>query len=220
MPNAHHAQAEKRYCPHPIRLERRQAAADQPAATTVAGYAALYYDGTPATEFRLWDDTVERILPGAFDRAAREDDCRGLFNHNADLVLGRTAAGTCRLTVDAKGLAYEIDLPDTQAARDLAVALQRGDVSGSSFTFEATDQAWAEVDGLFIREIRAVTLWDVGPVTFPAYTATTAGIRAHGAAAEEAARASLHAWKASRAAARSRAVGVRLRLAEILAKHR
>jgi HK97 family phage prohead protease len=144
----------------------------------IVGYAAVFYDASdPGTEYRLWDDVVERIMPGAFDRAAREDDVRGLFNHNDSLMLGRTTAGTMRLSVDRRGLRYEIDPPDTTSARDLLQLLDRGDVTGSSFAFLPNDTSYREVDGVYVIERNTVTLYDVGPVSFPAYTATEAAAR-------------------------------------------
>lgn len=147
-----------------------------------AGYGAVFYDGTPETEYKLWDDMVERIMPGAFDRAISEQhDVRGLFNHDPNHVLGRTKSGTMKLSIDAKGLAYEIEPGDTSVSRDVQVHLDRGDVSGSSFSFVPTEASWIEQtkDGktMWIREVRSVDLYDVGPVTFPAYESTTAGVR-------------------------------------------
>jgi HK97 family phage prohead protease len=144
----------------------------------IVGYASVFYDNTPQTEYPLWTDCVERIMPGCFNRAMQEDDCRALFNHDPNCVLGRTTAGTCRLSIDAKGLRYEVDPPDTQLGHDLAASLNRGDITGSSFSFSVTDQAWITTEsGVDVREIRGVKLYDVGPVTFPAYEATTAGVR-------------------------------------------
>ncbi|MCT7656157.1 HK97 family phage prohead protease [Oceanimonas sp. NS1] len=61
---------------------------------------------------------------------------RALFNHDPNFVLGRTRSGTLALSVDADGLRYEIDPPDTQTVRDLVLApLARGDITGSSFAF-------------------------------------------------------------------------------------
>jgi hypothetical protein len=145
----------------------------------IIGYAAVFYDGTPQTEYQLWEGAVERIMPGAFDRAIKEDDCRALFNHNPDCVLGRTSAGTCRLSVDPKGLRYEISPPDTQLGRDLRVLLERGDISGSSFSFQVTSQEWHDRVEIDVREIYGVKLYDVGPVAFPAYDGTTAGVRSY-----------------------------------------
>lgn len=118
----------------------------------------------------------EIIRPGAFrDAISTGQDVRGLYNHDPNMVLGRTAAGTLRLSEDKKGLRYEIDAPDTQQARDLTALLKRGDVSGSSFAFtvRGTDgDDWRQEGDVTIREIRSVDLYDVGPVTYPAYTAT------------------------------------------------
>jgi HK97 family phage prohead protease len=153
--------------------------ADEGAAATIQGYSAVFYDGTPETEYRLWDDLVERIMPGAFDRALRDaHDVRALFNHEADNLLGRTTAGTCRLSVDTVGLRYEIDPPDTQVARDLMTSLKRGDIDGSSFSFVETNVQWRDEEGVLYREVLDVDLYDVGPVTFPAYEASSALLRA------------------------------------------
>lgn len=145
----------------------------------IKGYAAVFYDGTPETEFRLWPGMVERIAKGAFDRALKDgDDVRGLFNHDPNLILGRTEAKppTLRLSVDSKGLRYEIDPPDTQVARDLLVAIKRGDVTGSSFGFRVKAEKFIrpekDKEGPVVRQIEDVELFDVSPVVFPAYEAT------------------------------------------------
>jgi len=150
----------------------------------IVGYAAVFYDpGNPGTEYELWPAgggharAVERIMPGAFDRAIREDDVRGLFNHEPNLVLGRTG-GTMNLSADSKGLRYEIIPPDNTIGRDLIVSIQRGDISGSSFSFIADVVNWRTTPDDEIREIQSVNpLFDVGPVTYPAYEATTTGLR-------------------------------------------
>lgn len=172
----------------------------------IAGYAAVYYDPNDlGTEYRLWSDVVERIRPGAFDRAVREDDVRGLFNHDENQILGRTKAGTMKLSLDARGLRYDIDTPDTQVGRDTVESLRRGDVDGSSFMFVPMKVTWEEqrkADGstLTIRWIDEVLLYDCGPVTFPAYTATEAGIRTAGG--EQSVRAELDHWKSQTGAQR------------------
>lgn len=172
-----------------------QARADGKSA--IVGYAAVFYDAAdPGTEYRMYDDLVERIMPGAFDRAIREDDVRGLFNHDDNLLLGRCKAGTMRLSVDKKGLRYEIDPPDTQYARDLLESLRRGDVSGSSFMFRPKSTTYRTVDGVYIIQRDAVDLYDVGPVAFPAYAATESGVRS--AADAESVRREVEDWKKSR----------------------
>lgn len=146
----------------------------------LVGYASVFYSASDpqGTEYRLWEGMLERIAPTAFNRALNENhDVRALFNHDMNFLLGRTTAGTLRLSTDTKGLRYEIDLPDTQAGRDVATSIARGDVTGSSFTFQATGRKIEESGDKTIRTITDVHLIDVGPVTFPAYTGTTAGMR-------------------------------------------
>jgi HK97 family phage prohead protease len=165
----------------------------------IQGYAAVFYDGSPATEFELWEGMRERIMPGAFDRALKErDDVRGLYNHNPDKLLGRVSSGTLELFVDAKGLGYRISLGETTVAKDVEEFLRRGDLTGSSFSFQVTDQEWRTEGGVDFRLIKGVRLFDVGPVTFPAYEATTAGMRSAGALEE--ARAAYAAFRAAREA--------------------
>lgn len=147
--------------------------------TVIEGYAAVFYrDGDKSTEFEIWPGFVERIRPGAFDRALLEkQDVRALFNHDSGKILGRTSAGTLRLSVDQIGLRYEIDVPDTSTGRDVVASLERGDIDGSSFAFLPTQSIWIEEPELEIREIMDCDLFDVGPVTWPAYEGTTAGVR-------------------------------------------
>lgn len=169
--------SERRFTPHAasrVSLETRSA--DQPPA--IVGYGAVFYDGTERTEYKLWDDLIERIMPGAFDRAVRErDDARGLFNHDSNMVLGRVSAGTLQLSIDKTGLRFAIDPGKTTVAADVMEHIRRGDVQGCSIAFRVIEQVWRSVDKIDYREIMAVELFDVGPVTFPAYEATSVGVR-------------------------------------------
>lgn len=173
---------------HPVKMEAR---AD--AEPVISGYGAVAYDGTPDTEYELWDyagdRAVERIMPGAFnDAISRPDDVRGLFNHEPDNLLGRTTSGTMNLSIDSRGLKYEIKPGKTTIATDVQEHLKRGDVTGSSFAFTVDEERWTETTSgdtsLAVREILKVTLYDVGPVTYPAYDATSAGMRKAGDVAE------------------------------------
>lgn len=121
---------------------------------------------------------VERAMPGAFKKTIQEQDVVALANHDPNLLLGRASAGTLRLSEDEKGLAYEIDLPDTTAGRDWATLLERRDVIGSSFGFRVIEDEWGETEqGYPLRSLRQVSLRDVGPVTFPAYSDSEAALR-------------------------------------------
>jgi HK97 family phage prohead protease len=147
----------------------------------IEGYGAVFGE-----EYVLWDSPtmriVETIKPGTFSRSLREkQDVRCLFNHSADNVLGRTANDTMRMTEDLKGLRYETDFDmRTRIGNDVRCFVERGDVTGCSFSFNVTKQERTEIeenDKLTIRrEIQDVDMYDVGPVTFPAYEGT--GVKA------------------------------------------
>lgn len=128
----------------------------------------------------------EIIKPGAFATAIQKSDVRALWNHNPDYVLGRTKANTLSITEDERGLAVTIIPPDTQFARDLMVSMDRGDIDQMSFAFTVKNDRWyTNTDGLTIREIVEVDeLFDVSPVTYPAYTDTDVSARTKEALAE------------------------------------
>ena len=187
-------------------MEARAGDGDGGTARTLSGYAALYNSETRIANFR------EVIAPGAFRSALkRGDDVRGLFNHNPDHVLGRTAAGTLRLSEDARGLRYELDLPDTQLGRDLWTSVRRGDVSQSSFAFTVEAQAWQdESTAVPLRFIKDVRLYDVSAVTYPAYDETSVAARGYVEAlqADVARLAARASWQAQAATLRAKAAMV------------
>jgi HK97 family phage prohead protease len=124
----------------------------------------------------------ERIQRGAFRKVlSRSPDVRFLKNHDVNFIFGRTKAGTLRLKEDPKGLWVENDLPDTEAARDFATSVERGDIDGMSFSFRVRplgEDHWEEEDGELVRTIISFgELFDVGGVVFPAYPQTDAAVR-------------------------------------------
>lgn len=142
---------------------------------SISGYAALFE--TLSDDLGGW---LEVIDPHAFDAViARNPDVRALWNHNSDHILGRTLANTLHLTIDARGLAYVIDPPDTQLAKDLIVSMRRKDVTQSSFGFICQRDQWTDnADGTVTRRILEFDeLLDVSPVTYPAYSGTTSQAR-------------------------------------------
>jgi HK97 family phage prohead protease len=156
----------------------------------IVGYAAVYNRlSLDLGGFR------EEILPGAFDkiltRQRGKQDVVALFNHDSNIVLGRTSSGTLELSSDEKGLRYSVVLPSTELGRTIAELTARGDLRGSSFAFtvDAKGESWAPgEDGKPRRSIREVTgLYDVSVVTHPAYPSSTTSV----------ARRSLEAWLAS-----------------------
>lgn len=140
-------------------------------AKVARGYAALFN-----SETEIGGYFKERIAPGAFT-GALEADVRALIDHDTGRVIGRTAAGTLRLSEDERGLFVEIDLPDTTDGRDLAVQLERGDITGMSFGFRVTKEEWDETGDMPVRTIKAVDLYEVSAVAFPAYADTEIALR-------------------------------------------
>jgi len=135
---------------------------------TIRGYAAVYN-----SDSEWMGGFYEQIATGAFDDVL-DNDTRAYFNHDENLLLGRVSSGTLRLGTDARGLYYEVDLPNTSYANDLVELMKRGDVNQSSFAFLIESDRWEERDGKTYRIIEKVSrLLDVSPVSQPAYESAT-----------------------------------------------
>ena len=169
---------------------------------SIQGYAAVFNKETVIGGmfgFR------EVIAPGAFDDAIKTDDVRALFNHDANLLLGRTTNETLRLSADKRGLRYEVDLnPDDPDAVRVRAKIKRGDVTGSSFAFRVPEDGdeWnydeTKKGKLPLRTIRKVELYDVSPVTYPAYPQTSVSARSKAQAAADTAKAEAEAREAAK----------------------
>lgn len=168
---------ETRRLSHPIELRAKEEGAK---GNMVFGYAAKF--NTRSQNLCTEDcQFYEIITPGAFDDVLN-DDVRALFNHEAELILARSknGEGTLKIGVDNVGLWYEFEAPDTTVGRDLLVSLQRGDIDQSSFSFSVAKdgQQWTETQNgegprIITRTITKVSrLYDVSPVTYPAYEDT------------------------------------------------
>lgn len=137
-----------------------------------------------ASVFDSWSEELggnspfrEKVVKGAFEETIQIDDIRALFNHDPNYVLGRNKAGTLTLEEDEKGLKVRIVPPDTQWAKDLLVSIKRGDITQMSFGFTVILDRWSYEDNIDVRELLKVKLFDVSPVTFPAYAQTECGVR-------------------------------------------
>ncbi|RSN58840.1 hypothetical protein DMH01_22795 [Amycolatopsis sp. WAC 04182] len=145
--------------------------------TTIRGYAYVF--GALSHDLGGFRERIER---GAGRESMARNEMLATFNHNANAPLARTGAGL-RVGEDDIGGWYEIDLPDTSTARDVAELIRRGVVAGSSFTFSLpdarSDQEWTDTpDGEVIRTLRRIDVVELGPVLTPAYPDTTAALRA------------------------------------------
>ena len=158
---------ERRFTDKELRVQERDGK------KLIAGYAAVFNSlSENLGGFR------ERIKPGAFRDAIGRSDTVALFNHDSNIVLGRVSSGTLTVREDENGLWMEIDPPDTSAARDLMTLIERGDISKQSFGFIVRSDEWAMEDGVETRTIIEVDeLFDVSPVTYPAYPDTSVALR-------------------------------------------
>ncbi|MBN9547114.1 MAG: HK97 family phage prohead protease [Alphaproteobacteria bacterium] len=138
----------------------------------VEGYVATF--GSVAD---LGGGLTETIQPGAFREALQnQGDILALMDHDMSSVLGRTRSGSLTLKEDEKGLAFSLELPNTQAGNDALALAERGDLGGMSFgfhvpkggdTWEGTKRTLNKVD---LREVSIVS-------AIPAYPDTTIALR-------------------------------------------
>lgn len=157
-------------------IERRAFSEVRTAGRRIAGYVAKF-----GTEADL-GSFVETIAPGAF-RDALAGDVLAMLDHDPGKVLGRTRSGTLRLIEDQRGLAFSLDVPDTQAGRDVLALAERNDLGGMSFGFKVPKggESWngnrRSLSKIDLREISVVQAW-------PAYPDTEIALRAFMAGAE------------------------------------
>jgi HK97 family phage prohead protease len=140
----------------------------------IIGHAALFNNRTV-----IGGSFYEEIEAGAFAKTIKEGDARCLWNHDMNFVLGRVKSGTLRLIEDYKGLLIDCDPPQTELINDMVLEpIRRKDVDQMSFAFDAVRTEWIEQENdLPIRRLLEVKLYDVSPVTFPAYPDTDVAVR-------------------------------------------
>ena len=145
----------------------------QPESRVIEGYAAVFETPTDMGNY------LEEIASGAFDDAD-DKDVVALFNHDANYPLARTSNGTLELSSDARGLFYRFEAPDTTFGNDLLKMVRSGLIAQSSFAFTIRKDNWMQEAGMKPkRRIEQVDmLFDVSPVTYPAYKETSVTARA------------------------------------------
>lgn len=160
---------------------------------TIGGVAARFETYTTMGWY------AEVIKRGFFD-GIDTSQTAALKNHDSSLILGRTSNNTLSLNVTNEGLEYEVQLPQTQTGRDTFEEVKRGDIHQSSFQFTVKEEIWRSVDRselagvlpdseldrlsyggkIEIRElVKGGKLYDVSPVTFPAYLDTNVAKRSY-----------------------------------------
>lgn len=133
-----------------------------------------------ALKFDTWSEDL-----GGFRESIHKDalkntdtsDVRALFNHNADHIIARSAAGSLKLDVDDIGLKFRAKIPNTSYGRDLLENLRNGNVNqcsfgfclaenGDEFTYDKEERSYKRI----LRNIKEIL--DVSVVTYPAYRDT------------------------------------------------
>lgn len=148
---------------------------------TLFGYFARFGEPTEINN-PMEGHFVERLAPGAFKRTLAEHgrSVKVLFNHGLDPSVGQRPLGVPSvIREDAEGVYAEVPLDDTSYNRDLAASLRSGALSGQSFRFRPVADEWTKKGPSGLPEVvrTEVALREFGPVTFPAYSTATAGIR-------------------------------------------
>ena len=137
-----------------------RAATEENASIGFKGHAAMFNKRTwiGPKKFGFY----EEVRDGAFTKAIKESDVRMLLNHDPNYLLARNTSGTLRLTEDDKGLAVDADMAPTSYAKDLAIVMDRGDLSQMSFSFLPVKEEWAVTDdGDDVRSLSELSLYDV-----------------------------------------------------------
>lgn len=156
----------------PVTLEVRQAGDN--GSRTITG--SILYNTESKVMRDIWGDAfVEELTAGCFDESLKTRNVVGLWSHDVSQVLGNTKAGTLRLESNEERLAFELDLPDTQAGRDAYESVKRGDVDGVSFGMIVTKDKWTtekrDDETVYKRTVLEAELWEISPVAFPAFPA-------------------------------------------------
>lgn len=145
---------------------------------TIRGYPAVYNEVShDLGGFR------EQIAPGAFDAVlATKPDVHFVWDHDTRYVGARTKNDTLKLSSDSKGLFIEANVGNYSWAKDLRVALERGDINQGSFAFtvpDGGDEFRADDDGNVMRTIRSIdALYDVTVTAQGAYPQTELSVAA------------------------------------------
>lgn len=171
-------------------------ATDEPSdGRTLEGYAAVFRQ--PAL-IDSWEGTFEEeIARGAFAKTIADRNPVLQFDHGRDMRTGSVPIGAIQeLREDQKGLFVQARLFDNPVVEPIRQAIEGHAIDGMSFRFRVIRDEWRDNKGKLVkasempillwepgdrgplkRTIREVELFELGPVVFPAYEATSIGVR-------------------------------------------
>lgn len=162
-----------RYCYRAVEFRAEQAGDGR----TLEGYAAVF--DTP-TRIEDWTGPFdEQIARGAFNRTLNARKPVLQFDHGHDARTGSVPIGAIeQINEDSNGLFVRARLFDNPVVEPIRQAIEGGAIDGMSFRFRVNDDTILKRKGdVDLRTIREVELYELGPVVFPAYDATTVGVR-------------------------------------------
>jgi uncharacterized protein len=154
-------------------------AAVQSDGLTIEGYITVFNE---REEIQDWlGSYTEEIAPGAFEKTLRQRGpakVRMQFDHGFDFLFGELPIGVWEdLHEDDHGLWGRGRIHDTWHTVPIRAAIESGALSGQSFRFRVLGESWDKSGDVDHRTITEVSLLEAGPVTWPAYEATTVGLR-------------------------------------------
>ena len=150
--------------------------ADEGDGLTLTGYAAVFNSPTRITG---WEgDFTEVIAPGAFAHTIRNGRPIMQFDHGQHPLIGSLPVASIRkLKEDARGLYVEARVFDNWLTEPLRDAIRDQAISGMSFRFQVVKDSWDHSKDDSVRTLHEVRLFELGPVTFPAYSDTSVALR-------------------------------------------
>lgn len=162
-----------------------------------AGYGAVF---NSPTRIDSWEGTFDEVIaPGAFRKSLRERTPKFQFDHGHHPLIGSVPIGVISdIREDDNGLYVEARLGQHILIDLIREALETGAIDGMSFRFSVVRDEWRDGDGklvkpedvdealwsgsrgVLVRTLKEVKVAEVGPVVWPAYADTTAGVRSAG----------------------------------------
>jgi len=167
------------------RIETREDGREEKV-SSFEGYA-IVFDEPSVLMCDWWEDKIfrEYIDKGAISQEMLDSsDIVCTAFHNREKLLARhhsDGTGTLKLEVDEIGVKATFDFGDGPTSEDVKCAVERGDMSGMSFSFYDDDYTYTDTkgaDGIIDRHISNIaSIFEVTVASNPAYPATTAKCR-------------------------------------------
>ncbi len=135
-------------------------------------------------EVELFPGYMESVVKDAYKESIEKERDRAIksyFNHDPNQVLATTKSDPPLLIENREnGVFYDAEIPNTSYGNDLEANLERNNIEGSSYSFvvpEDGDEWWEDDEGIVHRKILKGEIFELGPVTDPAFLETPTNLR-------------------------------------------